>query len=384
MIKALIFDMDGVLADSEDISITIGIEYFRTLGLEVPKADFEPYLGCGEYTFFTGVAKAKHIDDFQYDAASLFFRERYEEALKRSDIKLPGGEALVENAKKAGLLVSVASSAPKWKVYANINAIGLKSDDFDNVITGEDIKRNKPNADIYELALIKLGIASSEAIVFEDTFGGIAAAKSAAIKSVCLATTLSYADAEKSGADVIISDLAAIPHFDSIEEFETIIREYEGISDEAVIYGANYIAPLKRKMPYSFTLERAIAAAWKSRDNAYAPYSGFKVGAAIVSAASGRIYSGCNVENSSYGATICAERNAIFSAIAAEGAIGIDLLVVVSDDDPPAPPCALCLQVIAEFAKSETKVVLVSKTGREEYKFSDFLPHAFIMPQMRK
>ena len=137
-------------------------------------------------------------------------------------------------------------------------------------------------------------------------------------------------------------------------------------------------------MPYSFILEHAIESAKRAQNCAYAPYSGYKIGAAILSSASGRIYSGCNVENSSYGATICAERNAIFSAVAAEGAIGIDLLVVASDDDPPAPPCAACLQVIAEFAKPDTRVVLVSKNDRREYLFSDLLPHPFIFPSMRK
>lgn len=384
MIKALIFDMDGVLADTEDISITIGIDYFKSIGVDVTKEDFAPHLGCGEEAFFSGVAEDRKAESYSYEAASKFFKEHYKAMLKRSDAALPGGAEIIRNAKNAGLSVAVASSAPKWKVYENIGGVGLRSDDFNVVITGEDIKRNKPYPDIYSLALIKLGISSSEAIVFEDTFGGVKAAKSAQIKTVCLSTTLSFTDAEKSGADIVVSDLAAIPHFDSIEEFEKITEEYEGISDEAVVYGANYIAPLSRKMPYTFTLDKAISAAWKAHDNAYAPYSGFKVGAAIVSAASGRIYSGCNVENSSYGATICAERNAITTAITAEGAIGIDILVVTSDDDPPAPPCAVCRQVISEFAKPDTKVILVSKKGKVEYKFSDLLPYPFIMPAMRK
>ncbi len=384
MIKALIFDMDGVLADTEDLSITIGIDYFKSIGSEVTKNDFEPHLGCGEEAFFSGVAMDRNAENYSYEAASAFFKDHYRAMLEKSNAALPGGIDLIRSAKAAGLCVAVASSAPKWKVYENIKGIGLSADDFDIVISGEDIKRNKPYPDIYALALIKLGIASSEAIVFEDTFGGVKSARSAHIKTVCLSTTLSFTDAEKTGADIIISDLSAIPHFESAEELEKIIGEYEGISDEAVVYGANYIAPLSRKMPYSFTLEKAIEAAWKAHDNAYAPYSGFKVGAAIVSAASGRIYSGCNVENSSYGATICAERNAITTAVSAEGAVGIDILVVTSDDDPPAPPCAVCLQVIAEFAKPDTKVILVSKKERFEYRFKDLLPNPFIMPAMRK
>ena len=95
---------------------------------------------------------------------------------------------------------------------------------------------------------------------------------------------------------------------------------------------------------------------------------------------------GSNIENSSYGATICAERNAVTTALTAEGGkLGIDLLVVASDDYPPAPPCALCLQVIAEFARRDTPVILVDTLGRRvEYRFEELLPHPFIFPSMRK
>ena len=84
-------------------------------------------------------------------------------------------------------------------------------------------------------------------------------------------------------------------------------------------------------------VDKCIKAALSARMNAYTPYSEYKVGAAVLSASSGRIYKGCNIENSSYGATICAERNAVTTALAAEGALGIDLLVVASEDYPPAP-----------------------------------------------
>ena len=384
MIKALLFDMDGVLADSEDLSIAIGIDYFGSLGIKASPDDFVPHLGCGEVEFFDGTARDLNAIGYSYQEASAFFREHYEKAIGNVSIALNGGAHLIEMARRAGLMTAVASSAPEWKVYANIKAIGLSPETFDAIITGRDIKRNKPFPDIYQLALIKLGIAADEAVVFEDSAGGIKAGRDAHCFTVSLTTTLSYSDAERTGADAIISDLGAIESFSTAEELERILNDYAGISENAVLYGANYIAPLSRKMPYSFTLEHAIESARRAQKCAYAPYSGYRIGAAVLSSASGRIYSGCNVENSSYGATICAERNAIFSAVAAEGAIGIDLLVVVSDDDPPAPPCAVCLQVIAEFAKPDTKVVLVSGKEQREYRFSDLLPHPFIFPSMRK
>lgn len=86
----------------------------------------------------------------------------------------------------------------------------------------------------------------------------------------------------------------------------------------------------------------------KSRTNAHAPHSGCRVGAAI-QLTNGKIYGGCNVENSSYGAGVCAERGAIQTAIAAEGKIRITEIVVVTDASPPWLPCGLCRQVISEF-----------------------------------
>jgi cytidine deaminase len=90
----------------------------------------------------------------------------------------------------------------------------------------------------------------------------------------------------------------------------------------------------------------------KTREHSYSPYSGAKVGAAI-RLKNGKIFGGCNVENSSYGATICAERTAIQSAVASEGPkIEIVEIVVVTDANPPWPPCGLCRQVIAEFGQN--------------------------------
>lgn len=91
------------------------------------------------------------------------------------------------------------------------------------------------------------------------------------------------------------------------------------------------------------------------RENAYSPYSGYKVGAAIRTK-DGKYFGGCNVENSSYGGTVCAERVAIQSAIAACGKIEIAEILVITDANPPWPPCGLCRQVIAEFAEPEVVV----------------------------
>jgi cytidine deaminase len=116
------------------------------------------------------------------------------------------------------------------------------------------------------------------------------------------------------------------------------------------------------------------ALAKKVRENAYAPYSGFKVGAALFSE-SGKIYVGCNVENASYGLTICAERAAIYNAIS-KGERAFKAIVICSDETNPVPPCGACLQVMAEFGDFD--VFSFNLEGKFlQMRLSDLLPYTF-------
>jgi len=112
-------------------------------------------------------------------------------------------------------------------------------------------------------------------------------------------------------------------------------------------------------------------------EKAYAPYSGFKVGAAVLGG-SGGIYAGCNVENASYGLTVCAERVAVFNAVSA-GEKEIRAVAIANTTGKPAFPCGACRQVLAEFAPSDGKmeIHLVSDEGIETHTLAELLPHAF-------
>jgi len=118
-----------------------------------------------------------------------------------------------------------------------------------------------------------------------------------------------------------------------------------------------------------------IAAARTAREHAHAPYSNFRVGAAV-RAKSGRIFSGCNVENATYGLTLCAERVAVFKAIS-EGERGFDAVAVVADTDALTPPCGSCRQILWEFC-GDAEVVLANLKGKvERYRMSELLPKPF-------
>jgi cytidine deaminase len=121
--------------------------------------------------------------------------------------------------------------------------------------------------------------------------------------------------------------------------------------------------------------EALLATARQARENAHAPYSNFRVGAAL-RATSGRIFGGCNVENATYGLTVCAERVAIFKAIS-EGERGFNAIAVMTDTEALTPPCGACRQLIWEFC-GDVPVILSNLKGKSEVmKMRDLFPRPF-------
>lgn len=113
----------------------------------------------------------------------------------------------------------------------------------------------------------------------------------------------------------------------------------------------------------------------EARKRAYVPYSGFQVGAALLTK-NGKIYEGCNIENASYGLSNCAERTAIFKAIS-EGETEIEAIAVVAESGQPVPPCGACRQVISEFNPKMRVILGNMKDDVAEYTIDELLPGAF-------
>ena len=121
--------------------------------------------------------------------------------------------------------------------------------------------------------------------------------------------------------------------------------------------------------------EKLIASAKQVRENAYAKFSGFEVGAALLTS-SGKIITGCNVENSSFGLTMCAERSAIFKSIS-EGEREFTAIAIVSSANPPARPCGACRQVLYEF-NPNLEIVCANLSGVvDKFTLSELLPEGF-------
>jgi cytidine deaminase len=121
-------------------------------------------------------------------------------------------------------------------------------------------------------------------------------------------------------------------------------------------------------------MEELVAAARSAKERAYAPYSRFRVGAAVL--AGGRIYVGANIENASYPLSVCAERNAVAASVIA-GERRIDAVAVSTDEGEPTPPCGGCRQVLNEFGPAMRVISEGADGKRADWSLSELLPHAF-------
>jgi len=200
--KAVLFDMDGVLLDSEEYICRAGMMMFKEKGYEVKPDDFLEFTGMGENRYLGGVAEKNGIPfELEKDKARTY--EIYGEIVAGKLEAYDGVLEFIEKCRSRGLKLAVASSADPPKVEINLAEIGIPSSTFDTVVTGLDIEHKKPAPDIFINAAKKLGVNPSECLVVEDAVSGVAAGKAAGAK--VLALTTSFSAEELSGADWIAS-----------------------------------------------------------------------------------------------------------------------------------------------------------------------------------
>lgn len=228
-IHAVIFDMDGVLTDSEPLINAAAIAMFKEKGLKVQPDDFLPFVGMGEERYIAGVAEKYH---FPLDSSAA--KQRTYEiylALVPSQLEaFPGVHHLVHVLRQAGLRVAVASSADRIKVAANLQKIGFPLESWDAVVTGELVKHKKPAPDIFFIAAQQLGVASTECVVVEDAVNGIQAAKAAGMRCVAVAQT--FASEHLQAADVVRDQISDVRLSDLAPGLTIKRSGQEGETDE--------------------------------------------------------------------------------------------------------------------------------------------------------
>jgi HAD superfamily hydrolase (TIGR01509 family) len=211
VIRAVIFDMDGVLCDSEPFIAEAGCRMFRErYGLRATPADFKPFVGTGEDRFLGGVAERYGVTLRMPGDKDLTYAI-YLELIKRRLKPLPGAHAFVGDCRSRGLRLAVATSADRVKLEGNLAEIGIPASRFDATVTGTEVARKKPHPDLFLAAATRLGVPPSECLVVEDAPSGVRAATAAGMVCLALATTFPAAELRAAGADWTAPDLAHPP-----------------------------------------------------------------------------------------------------------------------------------------------------------------------------
>lgn len=205
MKRAYIFDMDGVLCDSEPYIAEAAIRMFKTTyGLHVRKEDFLPFVGAGENRYLGGVAEKYGVElNLERDKAETY--RLYGECVKGNLQALQGVKEFIERAKAHGFLLAVATSADEVKLKTNLHEIALDAALFDALVNGLEIEHKKPAPDIFLTAARRLGVPPQACTVFEDAINGVQAAKAAGAHCIGVTTSFSAADLLAAGADMTVS-----------------------------------------------------------------------------------------------------------------------------------------------------------------------------------
>ncbi len=208
MIRGVLFDMDGVLTDTEEFICRAAIEMFREKGLKVSPDDFVPFVGTGENSYLGGVAK-KYGLKIDITEAKARTYQIYGKISSGNIKPLPGALDFLGYCRSRGLKTALATSADRVKMEINIRGIGLSLKDFDYTINGLEIERKKPFPDIYLKAAEKTGLSPEECLVVEDALTGIKAGRAAGCR--VLAVTTSFKREELKDADWVCDSLENVP-----------------------------------------------------------------------------------------------------------------------------------------------------------------------------
>eukprot|EP01023_Acetabularia_acetabulum_P019013 TRINITY_DN1961_c0_g3_i1.p1 TRINITY_DN1961_c0_g3~~TRINITY_DN1961_c0_g3_i1.p1 ORF type:complete len:290 (+),score=58.66 TRINITY_DN1961_c0_g3_i1:30-872(+) len=211
-IKAVLFDMDGVLCNSEEPSRMAAVKLFKELyNMDVEQEEFLPFAGTGEVNFLGEVAKLYNLP-FQGEPEKQRFFEIYIDTYARpgAGIGYTGALELVKECKQAGLKTAVASSADRIKVDANLAAAGIPQELFDTIVSADRFERLKPSPDIFLTGAEELGMSTEECLVIEDAAAGVQAARAAGMKVLGVTTTLGLEKMTGQNPDGVFEDISKI------------------------------------------------------------------------------------------------------------------------------------------------------------------------------
>ncbi|MDR0486620.1 MAG: HAD-IA family hydrolase [Treponema sp.] len=212
--KAFIFDMDGVLTDSEWFIAEAGRLMFQlTHNVNVNHEDFLPFVGLGENRFLGGVAEKYGMTSFNIERDKERTYAIYTEIVKGKLKPLPGAVEFVRLCRELGYKTALATSTDYIKMITNLKEIGLVAETektvyFDAMVNGLEVERKKPFPDLFLEAARRINVEPEYCLVIEDSVGGVKAAKAAGMRCIALLTTFGKTEIKEAGADIIIQDLS--------------------------------------------------------------------------------------------------------------------------------------------------------------------------------
>ncbi len=206
---SFLFDMDGVLVDSEPVITKAAIEGLLRFGVRAREEDFKPFTGMGEIRFIGGVAE-KYGVPYRPEMKDLVY-DIYLTLVDDALYVYKDTRGTLAALRQTGCRLALASSADRVKVSANLRVAGIPEDTFGALVTGNDVERKKPEPDIYLAAAAAIGADPAFCIVVEDAVSGVQAAKSAGM--LCVAVRTSFPDEAllAAGADALADDIGGVP-----------------------------------------------------------------------------------------------------------------------------------------------------------------------------
>ena len=208
MITAVIFDMDGVLADSEQMINEAAIAGLREYGIEPDADDFLPFVGMGEDRYIGGVARKYGLTYGPEMKRRVY--EIYFGLIAGRLTAFPGVHDLLGQLRAKKVPLAVASSADRIKIEANLKAIKVEPSWFHAIVAGDEVQNMKPAPDIYLAAAERLGVAPQSCSVIEDSINGIRAAKAAGMRCVAVAQSFAASELQAASPDCIRPDVGSI------------------------------------------------------------------------------------------------------------------------------------------------------------------------------
>lgn len=210
-IQGVLFDMDGVLYESEPFLVDAAIAMFRERGVTVAKDDFTPFFGMGEDHLLGGVAQKHGVRNLPIATAKQRTYTLFFDLIHGVIPPTPGVHDFLRRCVQKRLRTALATSGDRVKANFGLAEIGLSESSFGATVTGSDVTRKKPDPAIFQLAADRLGLDPAHCLVVEDAIAGVQAAKAAGARCLAITTNNPASKLRDAGADWVVQDFTEAP-----------------------------------------------------------------------------------------------------------------------------------------------------------------------------